>query len=80
MIISDLDYLEFANENLDILGGDAAVAINVEGKAEGNFTSTSAITYAYSNPYVGVGVGVVVAVAVSPYSPDEQKSWGNWQS
>lgn len=80
MIISDLEYLEFA-EDTAIIGG-AEVGISVSGEASGQQTITTAVadTTAISlgnGGSVAVGTGFVFSFAYTPPSFANYQSF-NW--
>ena len=80
MIISDLEYLEFA-EDPGILGG-AEVGISVAAEASGQQTTTTAVanTTAVSldnGGSVAIGTGFVFSFAYTPPSSANYQ-WSNW--
>ncbi len=71
MVISDLDYLETAQDDVDTLSGSAGAFVGVWALAEGRFTKTwtDTRTFAFLLPNGGsfaIGIGGALAIAYTP--------------
>ena len=73
MVISDLDYLESAPADVEMMCGSAGAFVGIWALAEGRFTKTwaSTLTFAFMLPNGGsfaIGLGGALAIAYTPPS------------